>query len=601
MTRKNSEKSKAPKGVYARTSATFKELYYNVLVNMKIRNKLLLSFFSLMALPLVISLVTNLFIINPLMMKNTVALEQNSISQYCRDVEYKMSLYDTMQRLIISDKEINESLKKEYSNNLDVVYAYYDHFNTIMAPYARFNSNLKHLTVYLDNDSILYDNFYLKPQDGEFLASDAYRALFIDMKPRYIALEDGVISYYRKMNYYPYDGDGRYPVLRMNILTQELSAQVAESGSPGDMFIMDGSGNHYTLQGNSGRFAEIESHLGQIDSNKGIIGGRSFNEQVIVYEKTSFGWTVVKLIEPTSFFSEAIYVRNAVSFSLVICAAVLMVFILVISRWLTVRTKMLTQKIEEIKNGNYDSKMPIYGKDEIGEASLALDDLSSELKNLIDSVYKSGLENQKLELDVMQAKINPHFLYNTLSAMDWFLQKNDVKTSQILLNSMVLFYRCSLGSGSDVVSITDEVTHLRMYLNIEERLLDNIASQIDIPDEMLGVRMVRMTLQPIVENALKHAMHDTEQILHIHVHGYLEGPRAIIIVDDDGVGFSVGQLEEYEKSRTIKVGEFGSGMGISNVDRRIRLRFGEDFGVSISNNSSGGARIIIEVPYTGFE
>ena len=332
---------------------------------------------------------------------------------------------------------------------------------------------------------------------------------------------------------------------------------------------------------------------------RGTIGGSTFSDRVIIYETTNFGWMVVKIVDPGVFFGEAIYVRNVVSVSLVVCALILLLLILLISRWLTVRIKSLVDKIGDIRSGHYDSPMLLGGRDEIGEASLALDELSSELKYLIDTVYKSKLENQKLELDVMQAKINPHFLYNTLSAMDWFMQKNDVNTSRALLNSMVLFYRGSLGSGSDVVMITDEITHLRMYLNIEERLLDNISAQIDIPDDMYNVRMVRMTLQPIVENAIKHAMRDSEEMLHIYVRGYLEDGRAVVTVEDDGVGFSREQLEEFEESRTLAVGEFGSGMGISNVDRRLRLRFGEGCGVKISNSATGGAVIKITVPYSG--
>ena len=573
------------------------KVYYNVLINMKIRNKLLISFFLLVALPITTSIVINIAVVNPMMIKNTVELEQNIISQYCRDVEYKVELYNTMAQMISSDKELNDCLRKDYSDDVEVVHAYYKYFNHMTGAYSRYDSDINKVMVYLDNDSMMYDNFYLKPQDEEFCASSAWNALFGRQQSSYFAIEEGYIRIYNKMNYYRYNGN--YPVTMFEISASGFTSSVDKASTTGDMFILDMHGEYLRLCGSSGRFPIIEEHLDEMTGQRGTIGGSTFSDRVIIYETTNFGWMVVKIVDPGVFFGEAIYVRNVVSVSLVVCALILLLLILLISRWLTVRIKSLVDKIGDIRSGHYDSPMLLGGRDEIGEASLALDELSSELKYLIDTVYKSKLENQKLELDVMQAKINPHFLYNTLSAMDWFMQKNDVNTSRALLNSMVLFYRGSLGSGSDVVMITDEITHLRMYLNIEERLLDNISAQIDIPDDMYNVRMVRMTLQPIVENAIKHAMRDSEEMLHIYVRGYLEDGRAVVTVEDDGVGFSREQLEEFEESRTLAVGEFGSGMGISNVDRRIRLRFGEGCGVKISNSATGGAVIKITVPYSG--
>ncbi len=573
------------------------KIYYSVLINMKIRDKLLLSFFLLVAVPMITSLIINFSIVNPLMIKNTIALERNTISQYCRDVEYKIGLYSTMAQMLSSDKDLNKCFHEEYTNNVDIVHAYYKYFNHITSNYSRFDSNLKRIVIYLNNDSLMYDNYYILPQDADFRRLNAYEALFKNGERNYFALEDGSIMLYNKMNYYRYPEN--YPVLRFSVSAKEFTDPVEGVGATGDMFILDMHGEYLRLSGSSGRYSVIEPYLDEMTGQSGTIGGSSLTDRVILYERTNFGWMVVKIFEPSAFFSEAIYVRNVASVSLVVCALILLMMITVISRWLTVRIKALTNKIGDIRSGRYDSPTLLAGRDEIGEASRAMDELSSELKYLIDTVYKSKLENQKLELDVMQAKINPHFLYNTLSAMDWFMQKNDVNTSRALLNSMVLFYRGSLGSGSDVVMITDEITHLRMYLNIEERLLDNISAQIDIPDEMYNVRMVRMTLQPIVENAIKHAMRDSEETLHIYVHGHLRDGLAVVTVEDDGVGFSLEQLEEFEKSRTLTVGEFGSGMGISNVDRRIRLRFGEGYGVNIANNESGGASIRITVPYSG--
>jgi two-component system sensor histidine kinase YesM len=395
------------------------------------------------------------------------------------------------------------------------------------------------------------------------------------------------------MSYYktPYSN----PVLRIIIQSKEIREPLSSVSEGSNIFLFDGSGNHMSLGKANDKYDLVFTNLAKTSSQEsGIIGDLSFNNDIVLFETTEYGWKIFKVIEPSKFFHEAINIRNLIGGMLLLCAMLLSVLIFLLSNGLTHRINRLMTNINTIKEGEYDNVFILEGRDEIGQASQALNALSKNLKYLINTVYKTQLANTKMELDMMQARINPHFLYNTLSAIDWFLKNQDHETSRRLLYSLVHFYRCSLGPGDDVITLSEEITHLRMYLDIEEKVLDNITGRLFIPPTMMNLAINRLTLQPIVENAILHAIRDDGGMLTITVTGYIESDSAVVEICDDGIGIPREIAEEFNRSHTIRAN--GQGIGLFNVDRRLRLRFGDRYGLHIMEQDTPGTTILVRFP-----
>ena len=560
--------------------------------NSTIRKKLLTSILACAALPIVIALLSNYLIVDPLLLRNLVELERRSLSQYRSDLDYRMDFYETISTIIVRDKELDKMLHSNYTGYLEMTMVYLRHFDTLKTNYVQLNPNFKDICIYNDNPTLANDGSTIKPQKGSFSESGIYNILFENGTGRYITLSDHGIDYYRILNFTMSDSYN-FPVLHLTIDKAELSS-IAELKSSEEIFLFDPYGNHFVINGSDENISLIETHLTEM-GNSGIIGSLTFHNDIIIYDTTNFGWKIVKIIEPITFFDEALSTRNTINILLGFSALLLTLIVFLISGALTKRINLLTDKIESVKNGDYDTHMPIAGFDEIGRASMAMDELSQELKYLIETVYQSNLTNTRLELDMMYAQINPHFLYNTLSAIDWYIQKENINASRELVNSLVLFYRFSLGRGSDIVHLSDEITHLRMYLNIEERLMENIQTEIDIPDEMTLIKLNRMTLQPIVENAINHAVRGKNEILHIHITAGFENDAAVIRVEDDGIGIPYSMAHEFNTNRNIS-SKRGTGKGLMNVDARIRMHFGEAYGLTICESYESGTCVEIRVP-----
>jgi Predicted signal transduction protein with a C-terminal ATPase domain len=507
-----------------------------------------------------------------------------------------MNFYETISAQVVGNEKLNEVLNTKYTGYLDVSMAYITYINKLSSEYTRYANSLTQMTIYSDNPTLICDNYYIKRLDENFMQTEIYKKLNSKETGKLAVIDtDGSISFYRLMN--NDKTQHNKSVLNFKISSSVIREPLAGNRIEGDIFILDSEENHIVLNGKEENFNKVLPYVGDMNGS-GIIEKRITKDDIIIYTTTNLGWKVIKIIKPTVFFTEAAHARNLVSLLLFISAFVLFFLIILISRWLTHRINILIQKINRVKHGDYSKQALVQGKDEIGQASSAMDDLTSELKYLIETEYTTRLANTKLELQNLQARINPHFLYNTLSGIDWYMQKDNIALSRDLLKSLTLFYRSSLERGSDIVTIADEIRLLQRYLDIELCLLENISASIDIPEEMLGIQINRMSLQPIVENAIKYAIKSSDEMLHIRVNGCIDGNSAKIYISDDGIGIPRKTAEEFNRNHVIS--SKGTGVGLINVDSRIKLQFGEKYGLYIKEKDTPGTVIILILPINTF-
>jgi two-component system, sensor histidine kinase YesM len=238
--------------------------------------------------------------------------------------------------------------------------------------------------------------------------------------------------------------------------------------------------------------------------------------------------------------------------------------------------------------------------DEITELGMSFNIMIGKIKELLDSKLKEQENLKKAELRALQAQVNPHFLYNTLDTIIWMAEAK--KTDQVveIVSALSSFFRISLSKGMDWITIGEEVERIRSYLTIQKmRYRDILDFNIEVDKDVAENTILKLILQPLVENALYHGIKNKRQGGTISVRARKKNQDEVIIeVEDDGIGFTPDKLAQLRAELEDESGDIKleSGFGIGNVNKRIRLYYGKPHGVSIRSEYNTGTCVTLVIP-----
>jgi two-component system sensor histidine kinase YesM len=237
-------------------------------------------------------------------------------------------------------------------------------------------------------------------------------------------------------------------------------------------------------------------------------------------------------------------------------------------------------------------KTPTYTQDEIGSLNYSFDAMMDQIGELMQRIKKEERQKRKAELKFLQAQINPHFLYNTLDSIIWMAETNNPDIIPMTENLAKLF-RLSLSGGREIITVKEEVEHVLSYLNIQKmRYASKLDFSVDIKEEILNLQTLKLILQPVVENAIYHGIKNMRNKGNILIKGMRIMDSVLLQVMDDGVGIEKEQLQNILKAQT----KSKSGVGIKNVDERIKLYYGEKYGLEIISERGIGTVVDIWLP-----
>ncbi len=241
--------------------------------------------------------------------------------------------------------------------------------------------------------------------------------------------------------------------------------------------------------------------------------------------------------------------------------------------------------------------------DELVALNASFNQMVAHIDNLVDGIRQEQNNLRATELKLLQAQINPHFLYNTLDAIIWLAEAGKTQEVVGMVSSLSDFFRIGLSKGRDYISVQEEEKHVRSYLQIQQyRYSDILEYEIAIPEELYQYQVLKLTLQPLVENALYHGIKNKRGIGHIHVNGELRGEELFFVVEDDGRGMEPDRLEYVRRAiNGTKMEDDGSGFGLANVAQRIRLNYGAQYGLELFSEYDRGTRACVRIPALNFE
>lgn len=280
----------------------------------------------------------------------------------------------------------------------------------------------------------------------------------------------------------------------------------------------------------------------------------------------------------------------------------LLVFVTVIVTWLITSDilrpiKVLYDATQNVSEGDLDARANVHSNDEIEILADGFNSMAANMQSLVQKIKEDEQKMRRLDLRLLQEQINPHFLYNTLDTIVWLIECSKTEEAVDMVVTLSNFFRLVLSKGKEIISLREEEQHIRSYLDIQEvRYRDILEYDIQIDRELYDYQILKLSLQPLVENALYHGIKYKRAKGHIHISGEKLGESLRLTVSDDGVGMDLDDLMQLRKEIARPCRETEKGFGLANVNERIRMYFGPGYGMRVDSKKGAGTVVEIRIP-----
>lgn len=319
----------------------------------------------------------------------------------------------------------------------------------------------------------------------------------------------------------------------------------------------------------------IDYIITKSDYSKWYLIGKMYVDDINIHRETLF-----------NYFTSMVFIA-------LIIAVILSILL---SRSILSPVNHLLSGISTFQSGDLDVQVKVEADNELGILTSSFNRMTKRIKNLIEENRQSERNKRKSELDALQAQINPHFLYNTLDSIVWMGEAG--KNSEVvrMTSSLAKLFRISINKGKEYITLAQEIEHVESYLIIQQmRYGDKLNYKIEMDPALKKIRIVKILLQPIVENAIYHGIKQLPGDGMIEIRVNREDDKLIIEIEDNGMGMSEETIQKLLGGE-INPEAKGSGVGVYNVDQRIKLYYGDDYGLSIDSEVFEGTTITLTLP-----
>jgi two-component system sensor histidine kinase YesM len=261
--------------------------------------------------------------------------------------------------------------------------------------------------------------------------------------------------------------------------------------------------------------------------------------------------------------------------------------------------------MKKVESGNKHEDIELDRNDELGYLSESFNKMSKKIDYLVNRIYKEEIALKEAEIKALQAQINPHFLFNTLENINWMAQLNGVPEISDTVSALAKLIDGSIGRGDRMIAFREELEYIENYMTILKNRYENKLEVIKtLDEELMDIKIPRLLIQPLVENAVKHGIEKSRRNGVIRLSAYREDSHVVFQVVDNGIGMKPEELEalnlRLQKDALINegnsTGAAGKSIGLENVNRRIKLLYGSTYGVEIESSYDEYTRVIVRLP-----
>ncbi len=320
---------------------------------------------------------------------------------------------------------------------------------------------------------------------------------------------------------------------------------------------------------------------------------------VIVKSVGYTGWKLVGVTPVRGMSFSGLKTRLFIVFIIALILFILSVINYYISSRITNPIHELEKSVQELEEGRLDTKVYVGGSYEIRHLGRSITSMARQIQVLMDDIVAEHESKRKSEFNTLQSQINPHFLYNTLDIIVWMVENEKKSEAVKVVTALARFFRISLSKGKSIIRVRDELEHVRNYLMIQQmRFKNKFTYQIQAEDEVMELASLKLMLQPLVENAIYHGMEFMDGDGEILVKVSRQEEELRFLIQDNGLGMPPKRVKSlFSGQGPVHSGRgSGSGIGVRNVNERIKLYFGEAYGLTIQSEPDEGTRVYITLP-----
>ncbi|WP_271750375.1 histidine kinase [Cohnella sp. JJ-181] len=579
--------------------------------HMKIRNKLILSFVAVVLVPTLIVGVYLTVELRTMALRGAAEqIETNMDRVKKRTLDLLNVSYDISYRLS-NDTRLGQLANNSYDTTYSVVNAYRDYPD--FKEYVNLYREIMSVRLYVDNPTLI-DNWEIIPTDEQTKKTDWYRwAKQSDGLIRWSYIQDSrdgarYLSLIRRIDFYKHSTNG---VLVINANSAMLNGILSQE-SFDTMLVADRdivAANDSGLVGKTLEELSLEPDIADRRSGAFMtrLGDRRVRIQIVdLYpDNELINLRILSVFSVDDIVREPNRIIRSALTAIGVGLVVALVLILALSKLIGDRLLRLSKHISRVATGKLDLKLAIDGKDEIGQLSRQFNAMLGSIRALMGEVTESNRQKRELEtkqneikLRMLASQINPHFLFNTLESirMKAVVRKEaDIARTVKLLGKMM---RKNLEAGSGVIPVSAEFDMIGCYLDIQKfRYEDRLQYKLDIDPGAMSASIPSLIIQPIVENAVIHGMENKEGAVTVEVALKMRDEGLCVEIRDDGAGMSAGRLAEVVcRLNDPEDGDGSDHIGLRNVNARLRLSFGEGYGLSIESAPEQGTCVRFVIP-----
>ena len=523
----------------------------------------------------------------------------DSYIDYMENTSYLVSSNEDVQKYLFGDTADPEARDRILSQFETILDSRSDILNLgIIAENGRMliNNGQRLTNQDLDIHSQEWYTNALEGRESVYLTSSHVQHIISGERPWVIMLSRGIRN--KEMG----TGQEKEGVFFIDLNYSAISELCDQSmvGNQGYAFIVDADGNIVYHPQQQQLYNELQTENIDLVMNAGsdiVTWGDGINKKMYSISRSEkTGWTVVDCVRVEELLrrsneAQSIYVLVAIGLM-----AVALFFSRFVAKSITLPIQRLCDSMERVQEGDFSvSDIVVDSENEIGSLTKSFNVMTQRIHELMAQNIREQEAKRKSELKALQSQINPHFLYNTLDSIIWMAEGKKNEEVVLMTASLARLLRQSISNEDELVSIGQEIEYARGYLTIQKmRYKDKLEFWIEVEPSILNIRLIKLVLQPVIENAIYHGLKYKESRGLLLVKGFMKNGNAVLQVIDDGVGMDQETLDHiYERH---KVDYHSNGVGIYNVQKRLQLYYGNEYGIVYESKPGEGTTATITIP-----
>lgn len=448
--------------------------------------------------------------------------------------------------------------------------------------------------VYLYVGEIMTDTAFRETTLADYLKA----TVWADTSVRYLLQTDlydrpELTLYLAVYDTYLYTPEQPLAVLAVGINTDQLAQYLATDAESLTISLVDETG--LVLASGDTSLTGTQSDL--LSGCEESSGQFTRTDRLVAYSREEEkGWIIVGSAEKKTVFAQVYNTSFLIEFVIVFFTLMAIGVSLACCRWFYAPINEIISRMERVTQGELNTKMPLYEEVDFRQLSEGFNSMTESVQNLIQEVHRQEQENTEIRLNALQSQIKPHFLYNTLNCIHWMaLAEGNREVSRTVM-ALSKYYRLCLSKGQDVVPLSQELEHTDSYVTIQNILFDDIVQvEYDIDPRLTKMEIPKITLQPLVENAIAHGIKvEDDRKGRIRIQGIVREEDTLLTVEDDGVGMSGTAMAHLNDTIDVLIND-GS-YGVKNVHQRLKLHYGRGYGLHYRRSDTGGVLVEIRLP-----